>query len=67
MNPKLFFGLLFGVPTILLAYIYYDFGISDLWQLFLFSWAVAMGYMPGIIVYTYYIRNRLQKTLDKKW
>jgi len=63
MNPKVFFGLMFGVPTVFLMYIYYEIGINNLWQLFLFSLAAAIGYMPGIILYTYYIRGRIQKTL----
>lgn len=65
MNPKIFFGLLFGLPTVLLAYMYYDLGINNLWQLFLFCWAVAMGYMPGIIAYTYYIRNRVRNSTQE--
>lgn len=61
MNPRLFFGLAFGIPTVFLAYVYYDLGINNLWQLFVFIWAAALGYMPGIIVYTYYIRDRMRK------
>lgn len=64
MNPKIFFSLLFGFPTIILAYVYYDLGISNLWQLFLFCWAVIMAYMPGMImVYTLYVRNNVQRAL----
>lgn len=73
MNPKIFFGLIFGIPTVLLVYIYYDLGINNLWQLFLFIWAIIFGYMPGIItMHTFYVikrnsrrnkRNNIQKTL----
>lgn len=63
MNPKIFFGLMFGVPTVLLTLTYYAVGINNIWQLFLFGWAAVLGYMPGIILYTYYIRTRIQKTL----
>ena len=67
MNPKIFFGLIFGIPTVLAVYLYHGLGINNLWQLFLFCWMVIMLYMPGIIVGTYYIRyhirNKAQKTL----
>lgn len=64
MNPKIFFGLLFGFPTIFMAYIYYDLGINNMWQLFLFSWGVIFGYMPGIItLYSFRIRDDTQKIL----
>lgn len=67
MNPKLFFALMFGTPTVLLAWAYHDLGINSSWQLFLFCWIMAIGYMPGVIMYVYYIRyhvrDRVQKTL----
>lgn len=67
MNPKIFFGLILGIPTLILVYIYHSLGINNLWQLFLFCWMVIMLYMPGVIVGTYYIRchirDRVQKTL----
>lgn len=63
MNPKLFFGLLFGFPTVLLACLYYSLGINNLWQLFIFGCAAILGYMPGIIMLHMFYRNRIQKTL----
>lgn len=64
MNPKIFFGLLFGLPTILMVYIYHDLGINNMWQLFLFGLGVIFGYMPGVImIYMFQFRNSAQKTL----
>lgn len=65
MNPKIFFGLIFGMPTLILWYIYYNLGIHNLWQLFLFCWMVIMLYIPGIVTGTYYIRNRIRNSVQK--
>jgi len=56
---------MFGVPTALLAYIYYDMGINNLWQLFLFGWAAVLGYMPGIIMLNWYINDVMKKAVQK--
>lgn len=67
MNMKLGFSILFGIPTILLAFIYYSLGINNYWQLFVFSFMVMIAYMPGMLilhfVYTYQIRNKVHKEL----
>lgn len=69
MNPKLGIGILFAIPTILITYIYYAFGINNIWQLFMFAWMVAVGYMPGIMCYIYiyqipWIKKMVQKNLQ---
>ena len=67
MNMKIGFSILFGVPTILLAFIYFLLGVNNYWQLFLFSSMVLIVYMPGMLllhlVYTRHIRNRVHKEL----
>jgi hypothetical protein len=67
MNMKICFGILFGVPTILLAFIYYYLGVSNYWQLFLFSSMVLIAYMPGMLilhlVYTCHMRNKIHNEL----
>ncbi len=67
MNAKTFFGLIFGVPTVVLIFIYYELRINNklnnLWQLFLFCWMVITGYMPGIMIYTYYLEDKIHKAL----
>lgn len=60
MNSKIFFGLIFGIPTLILWYIYYNHKIYNLWQLFLFCWIVIVLYMPGIATGAYYIRNHIR-------
>jgi len=68
MDAKMALYILFGAPTILLAYIYLSFGINNYWQLFLFSFMVVIGYMPGAIVWymlqTNWIRNIAQRSLS---
>jgi hypothetical protein len=67
MNIKIFFGILFGVPTILLAFVYYYLGVNNYWQLFLFSSMVLIAYLPGMLllhlVYMCNIGNSVQSEL----
>lgn len=68
MNKKMALSILFGVPTVLLAYVYYSLGINNYWQLFLFSCMVILGYMPGMLIMrvlqTNFVRNAIQKSLS---
>lgn len=65
MNMKIGFGILFGVPTMLLAFIYYSLGIHNYWQLFLFLSMVLIIYTPGMLllhlVYVYHVKNKVQR------
>ena len=64
MNPKIFFGLMFGLPTVLLAFIYHEVKIDNIWRLFIFCWGVAMGYMPGFMLYSYYLKDKVRKSVE---
>lgn len=46
MNPKLFIGLLSGVPMTIVLYIFYASGIHNKWQLYLFLNAILWCIMP---------------------
>ena len=65
MNMKIGFGILFGIPTILLAFIYYSLGINNHWQLFLFLFMVLIAYMPGMfllhLAYLYHVKNKVKR------
>ncbi len=68
MNMKIGFSILFGVPTILLAFIYLSLGANNYWQIFLFSSMVLIAYLPGMLllhlVYMYNVRNRIHEELE---
>jgi len=51
MNPKIFFGLLIGIPTIVLIWIYNELGINNTWQLTLFGFMILWSYLPPLIIY----------------
>lgn len=63
MNMKTGFGILFGLPTILLVFIYGYLGVNNYWQLFLFSTMILIAYMPGMLlmhlVYTCRMKNKV--------
>lgn len=67
MNMKISFSILFGVPTILLAFVYCYLGVNNYWQLFLFSSMILIAYIPGILllhfVYIYSVRDKVHKEL----
>ena len=67
MNIKTGFGILFGLPTILLVFIYCYLGVNNYWQLFLFSTMILVAYMPGMLlmhlVYTCRMRNKVHREL----
>jgi hypothetical protein len=67
MNIKTGFGILFGLPTILLVFIYGYFGVNNYWQLFLFSTMILIAYIPGMLlmhfVYTCRMRNKVHGEL----
>jgi hypothetical protein len=67
MDMKIGFSILFGLPTILLAFIYYYLGVDNYWQLFLFSSMVLIAYLPGILllhlVYTCHMRNKINNNI----
>ena len=60
--------ILFGVPTIVLVYIYISLGINSYWQLFLFSFMAMVGYMPGALILCMlqaeWIRNEVKNSLS---
>ena len=50
MNPKIFIGLLTGIPALLVVYIFYTLGIHNSWQLYLFLYAILWCIMPSLII-----------------
>lgn len=65
MNIKICLGILFGIPTILLIFIYYFIGINNHWQLFLFLFMALIAYTPGMLLlhlaYVYHVKNKVQR------
>lgn len=65
MNIIVALSILFGVPTIVLAFIYYSVGINNYWQLFVFFFMVMTLYMPGMLllhlVHMYHVKNELKR------
>ena len=50
MNPKIFIGLLTGIPALLAVYIFYTVGIHNRWQLYLFLYMIVWCIMPSLII-----------------
>lgn len=65
MNPKIFFGLLIGIPTIILIWIYNELGINNDWQLIVFGIMIVWSYLPTIIVYyaVYIQKDNINETI----
>jgi hypothetical protein len=65
MNVMICFGILFGVPTILLAFMSCNLDIHNYWQLFLFLSMILIMYMPGMLLlhlaYVYHVKNKVQR------
>lgn len=65
MNMKIGFGILFGIPTILLTFIYCSLGINNYWQLFLFLSMILIVYTPAMLLlylaYVYHVKNKVQR------
>lgn len=69
MNPKLFIGLLSGIPMAIVVYIFYDFGIHNKWQLFLFLYAIFWCIMPSMVITLkldlFGLRTKIKTLLNK--
>ncbi len=68
MNVKISLAILFVIPTIILAFIYYYFGINNYLQLFLFLCMAIICYAPGAlmlrIVQLRWSRDKIRDDLD---
>ncbi len=65
MKIKMGLAILFGIPTILLTFMYYFIGIHNYWQLFLFLFMTLITYTPGMLLlhlaYVYHVENKVQR------
>lgn len=50
MNPKIFIGLLTGIPLLIVIYVFYTFGVHNDWQLFLLLYMILWCIMPSLII-----------------
>lgn len=50
MNPKLFIGLLSGIPLLIVIYIIYIFGAHNDWQLYLLLYMVLWCIISSSII-----------------
>jgi hypothetical protein len=76
VNMKMGLAILFGIPAILLAIIYYSLGnnnywhldINNYWHLFLFWYMAMIMYIPGMLLlhfaYIHHVRNKIKREFE---